>query len=47
MKKNKISRKEKIVNDISNYFFIYGYEEGINNYDNENKNIFGISLIII
>ena len=37
MKKNKISRKEKITNDIANYFFVYCYENSMDNFNEENQ----------
>ena len=36
-KKNKITRKDKIVEDLSNYFFIFAFENGIEKFEKENE----------
>ena len=36
-KKNKITRKDKIIEDISNYFFIFAFENGIEKFEGENE----------
>ena len=40
MRKNKITRKEKIVNDLCNYFFIYAFENGIKEFNDDNCSLF-------